>query len=284
MSPVTVLFATMRSTLPVFAFRRALSLAGALDAKLEVLRVVRRGSLDEDATEGFSAGATLSEAESFFRSERELRDWVAQLVPEAPVPSEFHVEDGRFIEEVAQAAVDFSASLVVVPFAEGRHPAAIMAIMRLSGVAVLVVRPPFGEGVAAATDLARVGFPVVRRAALLADSLNSPLVVMHNVTRAPLTASLEASVYPKPEEILPMWARRAVLEAELRELAPGARPVVTNASSAVDAILEAAEEFKVDLVVVGAPMRTAAHTESVAEQVLRKAALSVLVTPLDETT
>ncbi len=282
-SPPTVLLATTSPEPPPWALHRAWALAQALQGHLEILRVVTRTPRVGPLFPHFASAAALGDLEAFVESQHRLEEWVEEVLPGRLEPSALHVEEGRFIEEVIQAAVDLEAALVVLPSAEARHPKAVTGIARLTGAPVLVVRPLLGSGVVAATDLAYEGLPVVRKAADLVDRLRTSLVVVHNVPRLELEPGddvlmASAAVAASDEGLVELYRRK--LEASLTALSLEARPVVLHQVDAVDAILRTARRFEADLLVVGAPVASRLFHAATAERVIKATVRSVLVMPL----
>lgn len=281
--PSTVLLATASAQTPDYVLQRAWALAHLLGARLVVLRVIPRPRRVDMLFPRSASNEAVNEMFRVVEGERRLQGWVERVLPGRLGPSALQVEEGGFVEEAIQAAVDLSASLVVLSLAEVRHPRAVTAIARASGAPVLVVQPLSGTGVVAATDLARDAMPVVRKAAELVERLRSSLVVVHNVPRMEVepedVARIPRDELADCEDSLVDFYRHK-LDDSLSSLNLEARPVVLSQRSAADAILQTARRFEADLLVVGTPAAQPLFHSATAERVLKEAVRSVLVLPL----
>jgi nucleotide-binding universal stress UspA family protein len=161
-------------------------------------------------------------------------------------------------------------------------------LARTANIPVLVLRETsLQKTIVAATDLEDSDYPVLRKAAEIAERLRWRVIPFHNVTPLSLNIGTET---PWP----PMTTMASDAESEHRQmrLARASRrlhidaPSVTASElSPADGILQIARANDADIVVVGARPRSLLGylvANGVAAQVVDRARRSVLVTPLDK--
>lgn len=210
-------------------------------------------------------------------------------------PSSFEllIEEGAPDARVVAAADAWEADLVVVGASGRSAPERLLLgsvaerVVRHAAVPVLVVRPGGGRGVLAATDLSDPSLPALSAGAAEANAAGCRLLALHALelgpgTFAETTAALGGGPLPPPAEVIERMS--ALAEDSLRTAvglagAPDAEAVVVDGPAAA-AVLAAATERAVDLVVIGTTGKTGLARlllGSVAEFVVRTAPCSVLV-------
>ncbi|WP_240807846.1 universal stress protein [Polyangium spumosum] len=277
-----ILFAACASGAPTQALRRAVALATALDADLFLLRVTPHAS--PEARRRFSNelfGAVVL-VDRTLTTLRQTRAWCDAVLPE-PLPSgHIQVRSGDFIEEVVSEARALGAALIVLPPDEGHSGSRVTAISTRANVPVLVARPSTGvETILAATDLQDHELPVLRRAASFARRLGTEVVLVHNVPPTPVVPAWKSFFAHDRSALFSRLAR--LRKAATSVDVDSTDAVVKRDASAVDAILAAAREKDVDIVVVGTRARRpgiSTHVSSVASRIVERARRSVLVTPV----
>jgi nucleotide-binding universal stress UspA family protein len=245
------------------AARRAAMLARAWGSRLELVYVLPSPFVAE-TWELIKFGLRLESADLRAEAGRRLRELAARIELEAHVAPEAVVAEGVPFEQIADAADESGAGLVVVG-AHGRHAlldvfvgATAQKILRASRVPVLLVRqvPYFPyERVLAAVDFSASS----KSAAMLARSLfpDAALFLMHAYE-----SPLDSMPGPKstPDDRIEAYRQQAeataraelerfAREAGLQGLGIALKATYGHASSRV---LEAARAWNADLIVAGA--------------------------------
>lgn len=281
-----VLFALFERGRPTHGLMRAFAFARILQAELHVMRVLcDLTRLDMQPHERDVRAATQSMGRTL-RSIGSTRSWLRDLLGEdAARLTHVTAASGDFVERVAEQAKHDSVALIVTPAREASIGAAGTLLAYKCNIPVLVARAASrDETIVAATDLEVPGFPVLRAASAMGHRLQAPLITIHNVQ--PVSARFNAGATWR-------WAGQCVRTArrlhrpKLAEISANlhasAIAIVRRDTDPVAAILDEARTHNADLVVVGAKRRHwlgRSHAASVATQVVDRAHLSVLVTPI----
>jgi nucleotide-binding universal stress UspA family protein len=201
-----------------------------------------------------------------FCAEQELRKQCRRQLEESLGSDRLVVCAGDFTDEVKRASSTCGADLIVIA-ADGTAAERAARIARQTSLPVLVARPPRTEGtLVAATDLARPKYPVVRQVAELAARLDAQAVLLHSAA--------------DPDGV---GRQHELLKTVATSLAPGAELLVTRDGDPLEAILAAERRYDCDLTVVGATVGSKPDlvAPSLAEEVVRNAKGSVLITPVE---
>lgn len=281
-----VLFTLFEAGRPTASLQRAFALARVLSAELHLLRVLPQVVHSNPLFPHFNQVQALEGVEAEFGSAEQTLAWAEEVLGTTLEAGAFQLRRGPFMEQVVAHAAELDAELIVMPPQEGRYGATVTELARISGRPVLVARRASGgDSILAASDLRDAQYPVLRKAAELGDTLDAPVLAVHNVT--PVT------VYVSPEIAWPVaiqsdgelaGVQKALLDDATRRMHFHEAPIVAGEPNPVDAILEAATSHDVDLVVIGTRHRSWLErllAASVADQVVDRAQRSVLVTPLD---
>lgn len=256
------------------ALERARALADVTGAELHVLLVV--------SPNFGSSGVRPAPLVELFNAERELRRELRDVLSDSLDAGRLRVCSGDFAREVSAAVSRDRAHLVVL--ADGPLAARRAAsIARHTRVPVLVARRERPSGaVVGATDLERRRYPEIRCASELSGWLKAPLVVLHSlpgVRAALVEGDPERAV---AEDVFAVTTCRELLEQVVGDVAPSADVLVARSEHPLDAILETERRYQCDLLVVGTRVGGPTFVEPcLAEHVVRQAASSVLVTPVD---
>lgn len=264
------------------ALRRGRELAAALDAELHVLVVHDPGPLTR-----LSRRLPIRALQRKRTAEHWLRAWSAEVAGGAVEQDALHAELGDFVAAVARAARRLHAQLVLLPSSQAGDGARVTALARAAGRPVLVVRTPtLARTLLAATDLEDESYPVLRQALQLGRRLDARVVAMHNINPVSALLAMDAAW---PRELAPDQCPSSVPRRELaraqRALCEALTPVVARRVDTVEAILEQGRREGADLLVVGTrarPWLERLLTRGVAANLVDRAPLSVLVTPLAE--
>ncbi|HEX4351971.1 MAG TPA: universal stress protein, partial [Polyangiales bacterium] len=273
-----VLFAFNGALRACEGLQRACDVAQAMDAELHVLQVLQVRPPIEPLAPLF-----------------ELLD--ARRAPEAQVSAAFDTESrarirvrtGLFVKQVASHAVALRASLIMVSPRKRGLGTIVTVLARTANIPVLVLRETtLQKTIVAATDLEDLDYPVLRKAAEIAEQLRCRVIPFHNVT--PLSMNIEPET-PWPSMTMTMTSgiesenRQMRLARASRRLHIDAPSVTASELSPADGILQIARANDADIVVVGARPRSLLGylvANGVAAQVVDRARRSVLVTPLDK--
>jgi len=259
--------------------RRAAQMACALDAELQVLKVLPGPSwfeilFDRPWQPRDAARAAL----------RSTRLWLARELGEEPPAGKVLVRSGSFVEQVAKHVESLAIELIVVAPSWQRVGSLATALARRTGHNVLVAHDPAPHaGILAATDLGTHDVAVLREAARLGLALKSPLAAVHNID--PLGVLGDETLGP-PERALSDWSqasRRERLTQAVRSLPVPTTPIVRAEIDPVSAICDEAARRDVDILVVGLHCRSRLERllrGSVASRVVQRAARSVMIAPL----
>lgn len=181
------------------------------------------------------------------------------------------------------AARELSPSLIIV--GAGVEAASVCSLVDHLGIPVLVSRAatPSG-GVVAASDMERLGFPVLTIARDYARLLERPITFVHNASPpspvSGLAESSYATTFTLEEDVAATKASR------LEQLAGTARDgdaIVTRSPRTVEAILQLARERDADIVSVGHQHRSwlsCMMGSGVTERLIARCDRSVLVIPV----
>lgn len=278
-----VLFALFERGRPTKSLKRALAFSRVLQAELHVLRVLPvLGRLDLEASRRENSSGTMDRT---LRAIGDTRSWLRQVLgqDEAAV-TQVIAAPGDFLDQVAHQAKKVSAMFIVVPAREACIGATATSLACKANVPVLVARATAREDtIVAATDLETPDYPVLRIGAALGRKLDAPLVTFHNLMPRRSMFGLHTSWSPDaPFTDGRQSGRLAEISAKLHAQALA---VVRRETDSAAAILGEAREREADLVVVGARRRRwldRLQLESVAAQVVDRAAQSVLVTPVGQ--
>jgi nucleotide-binding universal stress UspA family protein len=225
------------------------------------------------------------EAERLLVACRETRAWCDEALPQRLPGLHLAVRTGELVSETVRRAHELQADLIVVPPMTGRSGSIVAALARTSGVPVLVARPTDARrSLLAAADLEDETYPVLRRAAELAGEMAAEVLLLHDLHEAPAresspAPSKAAAALSDPAEV----QRQRLLRAAHRWL-PRGKVVVTRENDAAHAIVKQATSSGVDTIIVGArprPWLARRMAQTIAAQVVERAACSVLVVPID---
>jgi nucleotide-binding universal stress UspA family protein len=237
--------------------RRAQAFAAMGGGALHITAVHR-------AAEGESVSAGSVELR-MFEAERDIRRVCRTELQRALDGDQLQVVTGEFDAQIIATIRRLDADLAVLAsHASVSRRAAEIA--RQTGASIVVARLPRSvESVLVATDLARPGYPVLRRVSELNVAPQTPVTLLHNLA---------------PDEPAGVDAV-AHLRRAGSALLPNAALVVTRRTDPADAILDHAAACDTDLIVVGIPRSGASGPLGfVAEDVVRRSNRTVLVTPL----
>ncbi len=152
-----------------------------------------------------------------------------------------------------------------------------------SNVPVLVARPsPHSRQIVVATDLADWRFPVIEVASQEARLFDARVVALHCLEPWPMYGARIGAEYLPPRISARARLARDTLDSALQRFAIAAEPRVI-VGAATEAILDAADQYDAELVVVGQRQRSAwaRFVEgSVSPTVIRRAPCSVMVVPI----
>ena len=196
------------------------------------------------------------------------------------VPVELFVDRGGTAELALRIADEWKPALIVA----GAGSIDSERLVRHAGIPVVIARPgPETGPVVAGTDLSDESLPAIRAGAAEAAHRGGELTVVHAVESVSIAVyGLEA---PTAGGDLNR-ERREAAEARLREALAGAGvtgTAVVHDAAPADALIEIARTLEATLLVVGTHGRTGITRfllGSVAEEVVRRAPCSVLVTRL----
>jgi nucleotide-binding universal stress UspA family protein len=155
-----------------------------------------------------------------------------------------------------------------------------------ASIPVLVARGGLGgRAIIAATDLRKLGYPVLWKAAEIGRRLQVSMIAVHNVDLQPITTPDMAWILrvPRPVSLLDGPAERLARVAA--QLPVDTETVVRSEDNPADAILNEARTHDADFVVVGARRRSWYDWPlcgTVASRIVNRGERSVLVLPLEE--
>ena len=193
---------------------------------------------------------------------------------------------GDFVEQVAAYAATIDSSLIIVPPRRGRLTGMVTSLAGAALTPVLVTHERPGKpAIIAATDLRSTGYPVLREAAEFGQRLDARLVAVHNIEPVPVSTIETGWTINLSQPFAVHEARSEQLLLAAQQLPIGTQTVVFDELSSAGAILAEAEAREADCVVVGTrpPQSWLDEFSSsrVANQIIERAACSVLVLPLD---
>lgn len=280
-APPRVLLALGRRDCSRCCLMRASEVARALDASVDVVRVLPRHlNWPRWLPKPILRWLDRRQKERARETLRATRYWLAGAYGTAPPAGQLVVRSGDFVDEVALHATKRLAVLIVVPPDLGRLGSVATQLALLARRRIFVARQPSrSRTVLAASDLVAAGFPVLHEAARLTTALRMALVSFHNVD--PLAPKDEDDGYPHG----PLHATSPALRLAqaLESLStPGAAAVRTGADPS-SAIVTEAHARQADLVVVGVRQRSRLERlfyGSVAAEVTTRATCSVLIAPI----
>jgi nucleotide-binding universal stress UspA family protein len=270
---------------PTPSLRGAADLARALDARLHVLRVL---PLKNGLGALFSGRRALNAVRMVRRAvdaSRATRSWLTDALGSEDAVEQVAIVHGDFVEQAAAHAASTGACLIVVPPSSARIGRMVTSLACAASVPVLVAREALGgRTIIAATDLRKLGYPVLWKAAELGRRLQVPMIAVHNVDLQPLTTPDMAWILrvPRPVTLLDGPAERLARVAA--QLPVDTETVVRSDDNPADAILDEARTHDADFVVVGARRRTWYDRPlfgSVASRIVNRGERSVLVLPLE---
>ena len=279
-----IILVTFGGEQPLPALRRAFALSRVLQRDLRILRVEVAPPFGHPLFPEVDLGGVVVSAEAQIELDGETGRWCSSFLGRAVPVEGLHVPNGDVVEGVSERVAELGAEIVVLAASSGIGDFATALAIR-SALPVLVARAmATDESILAATDLEREDYPVLRRAAALAEQLDAPIVAVHNATPR---ASLVGFAPTWPGMVLTAgtecsW-REEHLRRATRDIGIEGDHVVAHELDAVDAILHEARARRADVVVVGTRRLSwfaRLVGRSVAADVAETAQRSVLVTPL----
>lgn len=285
-----VLVATDLGESAVDAVQEGHSLALGSGGRLAVCHVVSRGAALSERFRGRSAGNPFGHLDVRDKIGLELRGSVAATTGRTEEDLEVFVEEGSPEEEIVRRAAAWKSDLIVVGAGEKRLLKSVLGgvaagVTRHAHCPVLVTRPSHRSGgVLVATDLSDPSLPALAAGAREAARLGARLFVVHVIdvsTTGPMGPLPMAMPGSSLDVEIERSARRQLDEAMARLPVAGEVHVVHGSPAA--AILRMGETVWAGLLVVGSRGRTGLARillGSVAEEVIRESACSVLVVRL----
>jgi len=271
---------------PTASLLRAFALSRGLGAGLHVVRVLPMTAMDVLVRKR-GLPDTAHSPERALSAHQATRAWLDTLLGEHVALEQVAILQGDFAAQVATYVPDVRACLVVVASRETPGGQTMTSLAHCCKVPILVAREvKMQDAIVAATDLQSPEYPVLRMAAELGACFDAPVVTVHNVN--PISVLLGTGVGWPPVSVLPADPTRAARAVQLKRaterLSVEARAVLRDEVSAADAILDEAKLNDADLVVVGTRQRSWLQrllSGNVAEQIVKRANCSVLITPID---
>ncbi len=220
------------------------------------------------------------------RESRALDRW-AEARERRGLPALEVVRSSPSLEALCEICRRPGLALVVIPASFAWFASRLTTLTARLSVPVLVARKPGAEDrLVVATNLEDPTRPVVFQAFTLAERLDVPLTIVHNVAGfgAKLVAAGMAGampLLPSDDQLLADEQQRA-LAIEFGDRHRPAQVTVTRRLDAASGILEAAVRAQADLIVLGVRSRSAPgmFAEHVAERVCGTAERSVLLVPV----
>lgn len=297
--PRAILAVTTLTSASSAALKRAATWARGFNAKLYVLYVM------EPQLRSHMLFPQRPLAQSFEHNlttevlQEQIRRWVVQL-GEPPLPLEqILVLEGNTSEQIAAASQAADVDFIVLGFGQVGDPGHgnelmpynVRQIVRMSQRPVLVARSAaLATHILAATDLSDPAYPALHYATRLANRVGANLTFLHSFdSKVSLLALPLSGLFPRWPPATVSWSASAAWTQLFRlALHFGAETatVVTEAGDTTSKILVEASNRHVDMIVVGTHKKGILSgwlQSSVAVEVVKQAAVSVMVVPLDPT-
>lgn len=269
------------------ARRRAEAMAQVLGAQLVVVKLSQplRGRSHTFFPQAHLADGIAALTQGL-RETRALDRW-ADARERHGLPALEVVRSSPSLEALAEICKRPGLALVVIPASFAWFASRLTALTARLSVPVLIARKPGAEDrLVVATNLEDPTRPVVFQAFTLAERLDVPLTIVHNVAGfgAKLVAAGMAGampLLPVDDDLLADEQQRA-LAVEFGALHRPANITVTRRLDAASGILEAAIRARADLIVLGVRARSTPgmFADHVAERVCGAAQRSVLLVPV----
>jgi nucleotide-binding universal stress UspA family protein len=287
-----VLLAMTASSRPRVALLRALEYAVRQGAPLFVLGCLPpRGAanpLFPQLNVTWVTEQPLAEVRAGWR----LLRWCNRILPFSIPPEQVLIRSGAFVRTITQVAEEVSARLVFLPESRALSGTDVTSIVEQSGAAVLLSRPMQPRNlVIAASDLATAQTPVLREGLAVGHTLGGEVTFVHNLDpfSGPMSYVVGDGMMMLPVPGLTddgtYQRRQDRLRSVAEDLGGDAGTEVLRRVDTADAILEVARRERADLIVVGHRERSwlaSLFGESIAANVIDRAARSVLVVPVPE--
>lgn len=263
---MVMLLLDLRTPSPI-AIERAISVAAARNATLEVIAVLSDGWRD------WEGRATLLG-----------RFALAVKCIAAGRVRNVEVKRGTIQSAAISAGRERKPDLVVFAASPDSGPAAT-AIAEALGVPVLVARTPNDGGIIASTNLNDLRYPVLKGATEISADLGGAVTYFHNVSQMPISIDPMLAGMAAVDVAALAEESAASRQARLRTLAhqAGANAVMYRSSITSDAIVEVARRGEADLVIVGYRRRSwisRLFRGRLVEDVIARCRRSVLVLPI----
>ncbi len=268
------------------AHRRALVEGGPL----AVCHVISRGEALSERLRRRKPGNPFGALETHDMIGLELHGSVAAQTERTGEDLQIFVEEGAVAEEIVRRAAAWESDLVVVGAGQRSRLKSVLggvaeSVTRHAHCPVLVVRPSERSGgVLVATDLSDPSLPAVVAGAREAQRQGLRLSVMHvvDLSTAGAMGGLPLAVPGSPAHVEIEKAGRRQLHDAMARLSVAGEAIVVEGPPAAS-ILQMSRTLWASLLVVGSRGRTGLARillGSVAEEVIRGAACSVLVVRL----
>lgn len=208
-----------------------------------------------------------------------MRRWCTLAMPRAVLSERVMVGSADPLAAVGRLARSRDVEWIVMPAHDGCGAAAV-ALARAARCPVLVARAPTASSeLLVATVAQQDHYPTLKRAARLALALQSSVLVLHDVSDLPSTASLLAQA----DALGGPWAllQRQCAALPTGQCLPSIDVLISRSGDRAGSVLEQARREDAEVIIVSVsevePCTSSAFAEAVANQALR----SVLIVPAE---